>query len=55
MSTEATTGEQGAMDTLNGVVRTGVTANNTMKGILVTITVESTDSPCFNLCRNNPA
>jgi hypothetical protein len=49
VSTEATTGKQGITGTLNGVARTVVTANNTIKAILVTITAESIDSSCFRI------
>lgn len=48
-ATEATTGKQGTTGTLNGVARTVVMANYTIKAILVTITVESIDSPCFTI------
>lgn len=49
-ATEATTGKQGTRGTLNDVARTVVTAANyTIKAILVTITVESIDSPCFRI------
>jgi len=54
-TTTAITGNVVITDILNGVARTVVMANTTIEAILDTITVESIDSPYFNLRRNNPA